>query len=172
MAIMNCQKTAIHKLIVNLKWSRLMYLKWLRGRFGVESCVQLSGREANEAIAELEEFLREETVSKMITQKQVNYIKFLWLSVDYAECEQGSRLLSNFLRNKYGVEKPEQLSKQQAFGCISAIKQMQKNAEARKGTITVANHTSINPTTGDPVAWITLADGRHIAVPLTDKMIQ
>lgn len=145
-AITNKQKAAIHALVSALKWSRQNYELWIFRTYGVNSCLALTIEQADRAIAEL----RAIEADTMITEKQINYIKFLWLSVYYAECAQGDNLLNNFLQHKFGASSVEKLTKKQAYGYIAAIKQMQRRRSAIK-----------IDTTG-PVLWITLPDGSRV----------
>lgn len=145
-AITDKQKAAIHALVSALKWSRRNYELWIYRTYGVNSCLAFDSEQADQAIAEL----RAIEADIMATEKQINYIKFLWLSVDYAECAQGDNLLNNFLQHKFGASSVEKLTKKQAHGCIAAIKQMQRR------------RSSIKIDTAGPVQWITLTDGSRV----------
>lgn len=145
-AITDKQKAAIHALVSSLGWPRRNYELWIYRTYGVNSCLAFDSEQADQAIAEL----RAIEAETMITQKQINFIRYLWLSVDYAECAQGSTLLNNFLRHKYNVESVEKLSKKQAFGCIAAIKRMQAKA------------SGVKIDTSGNIQWITLVDGSRV----------
>lgn len=169
--IHNSQKARIHALIAELGWSREEYVKWLEHRFGVNTCVSLQIATAAQAIDELEEILEANRAEFRATEKQINYIKYLWIGVDYAACAEGDKLLTNFLRRRYQVEAVEDLTRRQASGVISAIKRMQVNIRKRKGEVTIGR-ASIDPTTGEARAWATLEDGSRIPVDLNSKQIQ
>lgn len=169
--ITNRQKAEIHKLISELGWSRADYVKWLEHRFGVNTCVSLQIATAGQAIKELEEMLEANRAEFRATDKQVSYITYLWMSVDYAACNEGDRLLSNFLRRRYGVERPEELTRSHASGAIAAIKKMQANKEKSKGKVSIGR-AEIDPATGKARAWATLEDGSRVPVELGTRQIQ
>lgn len=158
MKITNGQKKIIHTLIGALGWSDKSYRDFLRRFCGVRSCVGLSYEQAENVIKELQEFQTE--CSPMITDKQIGYIKFLWLSVDYDQGNAGDKHLSRFLEKRYGVQRVEDLTKRQALGCISAIKRMQVNKRDRIGTLSVS--AVVSPE-GRGTAWVQMPTGERYA---------
>lgn len=171
MAITNTQKARIHALIADLGWSRADYVKWLEYRFGVNTCVSLQIDTAAQAIAELEDMLEANRAEFRATEKQINYIKYLWIGVDYAACTEGDKLLNTFLKRRYQVNAVEDLTRRQASGVISAIKRMQANKAKNKGKVSVGR-AEIDPATGNARAWVTLEDGSRMPVDLGPKKIQ
>lgn len=169
--ITNTQKARIHALIVELGWSRAEYVKWLKNRFGVDSCVSLQIATAAQAIDELRELLEANRAEIRATEKQINYIKYLWIGVDYAACNEGDKLLNTFLQRRYQVDTVEGLTRRQASGAISAIKRMQANIQKHKGEVAIGR-ASIDPATGKARAWVTLEDGSRVPVELGTKQIQ
>ena len=169
--ITNRQKAEIHKLISELGWSRADYVKWLEHRFGVNTCVSLQIATAAQAIKELEEILEANRAEFRATEKQIRYIKYLWIGVDYAACTEGDKLLNNFLNRRYKVNAIEDLSRKQASGVISAIKRMQANKEKNKGKVSIGR-AEIDPATGKARAWATLEDGSRVPVELGTRQIQ
>lgn len=137
------QKKEIHTIVSQLKWTRQVYEFWLDHNYGVDSCMDLTTCQADDAIYSLRRIAQE----SRITDKQISYIKFLWLSVDYSSCTEGNNLLNNFLTRKYGVDCVENLSKKQAFGAIAAIKNIQKN----KTTVKLDKQGGVD--------WVILEDG-------------
>lgn len=160
MKITKEQIKAIHTLKHSLKWDDEAYRSFLDGHFGAESCTELTTHQATAAIKVLSEVLEEADRSTKVTTKQISYIRFLWLQVDYGNAEEGDRYLSSFLFKKYKVKKPEQLSASQAFGAISAIKRMIEIAKTRK--VKVANNIVRDEKTGDSFVWVTLEDGTRV----------
>lgn len=169
--ITNNQKGRIHALIAELGWSRTEYITWLKSRFGVDSCVLLQIATATQAIDELEDILEANRAEFRATEKQISYIKYLWIGVDYAACTEGDKLLNTFLQRRYRVDTVEELTRSQASGVISAIKRMQANKEKSKGKVAIGR-SSIDPATGKARAWITLEDGSRILVDLNSNQIQ
>ncbi len=169
--ITNTQKGRIHKLIAELGWSRAEYVKWLEHRFGVNTCVSLQITTAAQAIKELEEILESNQAEIRATEKQISYIKYLWIGVDYAACTEGDKLLNTFLKRRYQVDAVEDLTRRQASGVISAIKRMQVNIQKHRGEVTIGR-ASIDPATGQARAWATLEDGSRVPVDLNSHKIQ
>lgn len=165
MQITNEQKKTIHTLVGVLGWSDQLYRDFLRRFAGVNSCTELSAQQAAGMIAELEVFKIE--CSPMITAKQVSYIKYLWLSVDYDQGNCGDKHLSSFLERRYGVNLPEELTKRQAFGCISAIKRMQANRKKQAGGTSVS--AVITPD-GEGAMWVQLPNGQRYACPIRNEV--
>ena len=113
----------IHTLKGILRWDNDTYRYFLEG-FGAESCTELSERKASEVIRLMHSLVEEAESDRKATPKQVSYIRYLWLGVDFSAGEEGDRLLSNFLKKKYKASKPEELTRPQAQGAIAAIKRM------------------------------------------------
>lgn len=132
----NKQKTLIHKLVSLLGWSSDEYKTWLFDNYRKYTSTNLVVADAAKAIETLKELVEAQEVERRITDKQINYIRFLWLGVDYVLCCNGNTLLNNFLLNRYGVGSIEELSRRQASGAIAAIKKMQINIDRKKGRIT------------------------------------
>lgn len=169
--ITNSQKGRIHKLTAELGWSRETYVRWLEGRFGVKSSLELESDTAREAIRELTEMVEALREESKATTAQISYIKYLWIGVDYAACNQGDKLLNSFLQRKYGVEHVEELTRGQASGAIAAIKRMQFNLQKRKGGISVGR-LMVDPVTGNGCAWVTLEDGSRALMQFNDEILQ
>lgn len=169
--ITNSQKKRIHALISELGWSRAEYVKWLEHRFGVNTCISLQIATAGQAIKELEEILEANRAEFRATEKQINYIKYLWIGVDYAACTEGDKLLNTFLQRRYQVDNVEELTRSQASGAISAIKRMQANKAKNRGKVTIGR-ASIDSATGKTRAWATLEDGNRIPINLNCDKIQ
>lgn len=165
MQITNEQKKTIHTLVGVLGWSDQLYREFLERFCGVKSCTGLLTEQAADVIAELEAFKME--CSPMITAKQISYIKYLWLSVDYDQGNCGDKHLSSFLEKRYGVNHPEELTKRQALGCISAIKRMQANREKQAGGTSVS--AVITPD-GEGTMWVQLPDGQRYACPIKKEV--
>lgn len=156
-AITQKQKAAIHICVSELKWTRAQYIDWLETRYDVGSCMELTTEQAADAIEEL----HAKAIDERITDRQIGYIKFLWLSVDYAECQQGDTYLNNFLQRHYNAPSVEHLSRKQAFGCIAAIKKMQRNKGRKPG---------IKIDYSGALGWITLSDGTRIPTLTNSKL--
>lgn len=120
----------IHILKSILRWDDETYRYFLEG-FGAESCTELSQQKASEVIRLMHSLAEEVESDRKATPKQASFIRYLWLEVDFSGGEEGDRLLSNFLKKRYKVSRPEELSRAQAQGAIAAIKRM-KARPARK----------------------------------------
>lgn len=110
------------------------YRYWLRSNFEVESCKLLTISEAETAIQMLQNMNNETLADFLITPKQVRYIKSLWIDIDVANCENGDKHLRGFLKNRFGVDRLEDLSRKQAHGAIAAVLRMKQ----RQATCSVA----------------------------------
>lgn len=164
MKITNEQKKQIHRLTSTLGFSDQAYRYYLESRYAVRSCLDLTHEQAEEVIYELKAEVAEQEKEKMITDKQVGYIKFLWLSVDYDQGNCGDKHLSSFLERKYKVRRPEELTKRQALGCISAIKRMQANLEKKVGSTSVSAIITADGKGG--TMWVQLPNGQRYACPI------
>ncbi|MEG1648315.1 MAG: phage protein GemA/Gp16 family protein [Rikenellaceae bacterium] len=144
-----------------LGWSNEEYKEWLMDNYNIDSIKEIEIAVAKRIISDLAYKDASQRVDK-ITLKQIGYIKYLWLSVDYERGNNGDTLLSTFLKNKFGVHCIEDLSPDQARGAIAAIKQMQRGY--KRGT-----HTS-NPfvldKNGNEAIYVYLADGSKLLLSL------
>lgn len=171
MKIDNKQKGHIHALIAELGWAREQYVQWLEHRFMVDSCASLDAHAANQAIDELRELIEANRAEFRATEAQIKFIRYLWLGVDYAACNEGDKLLNTFLRRRYNVGNIEELSRKQASGAIAAIKRMQVNLQRKRGEVSVGR-ASIDTETGQASAWVTMEDGSRILLELSSNPIQ
>ena len=166
----NKQKALIHKLVARLNWSSEGYKAWLYCNFHTYSSSRLDVADAAKAIEILKNLAESQESEYKITAKQISYIRFLWLGVDYALCCEGDTLLNNFLSRRYGVGSVEELSRRQAYGAIAAIKKMQVNIDRKKGEISVSR--AYTGTDGKNRAWITLPDGSKTLIELNNEKIE
>ena len=116
----------LHTLAGKVLPSDDIYRDWLFCNFEVKSCKLLTMSEAEIAISLLENINNEVQAAGMISPKQIRYIKSLWIDIDISQCENGDKHLKGFLRNKFGVERLEDLTRRQASGCIKAVLNMKQ----------------------------------------------
>ena len=153
------QIKAIHTFKARLKWDNDAYRNFLWGQCKVSSCTELTIIQAKECLQIMSELIEEAEQSDKCSIKQASYLRYQWLKVDYSNCDEGDRYLSSFLNKKYGVLKPESLSRTQAQGAIYAIKKMIENVN-KKG-VKVANNIVIDDKTGKQYVWVTSSDGKR-----------
>lgn len=158
----NKQKGMIHQCVVRLGWSEESYRKWLMSHFGVVSIKYFRITDAARCIKMLTDELEGLDNELMATEKQISYIKFLWIGVDYESGTSGDKLLNNFLQRKFKVESVNALSRKQAFGVISALKRMQRSPK-EKVTYVIDNKT------GCKCVTVRLGDGTSVFCPLSDN---
>lgn len=120
------QKAIIHKLASKLFLSKDNYRDMLKSITGYDSCTNLSVAQASLVIEKLNELLSQSNREIFITSKQINYIKFNWLSVDYEAGNNGDTHLNSFLLRRFGVNSVEELTRKQASGVVSAIRAIQR----------------------------------------------
>ncbi|MDR0510901.1 MAG: regulatory protein GemA [Rikenellaceae bacterium] len=107
--ISNQQKRQIHALVSALGWSDTFYRSFLHAFCGANSCTELTEEQASALIAELLD--AQDDCSPKATAKQVSYIKYLWLSVDYDQGNYGDKHLASFLARRFNVDRPEKLTR-------------------------------------------------------------
>lgn len=103
-----------------------IYRDWLWCNFQVKSCKLLTISEAETAISLLQNINNETQADYMITPKQIRYIKSLWIDIDISQCEAGDKHLRGFLRNRFRVDRLEDLTRKQAHGVIAAVLRMKQ----------------------------------------------
>lgn len=162
MKITSKQIAYIHTLVSKkLGWSNEEYKEWLMDNYNIDSIKDIDMTIAKRIISNLSYRDISQPITK-ITPKQIGYIKFLWLSVDYERGNNGDTLLSVFLKNKFGVNRIDELSPDQARGAIAAIKQMQRGY---KREAHVSNPFVVDKN-GNEAIYIYLADGSKLLLPL------
>lgn len=119
-------RTLASKVLLNTD----IYRDWLRSNFEVESCKLLTMSEADTAIQLLQNLDNETRADYMITPKQIRYIKSLWIDIDISQCEAGDKHLRGFLRNRFGADRLEDLTRKQAHGAIAAVLRMKQRQAA------------------------------------------
>ena len=165
-AITKRQGNFINKLVHDLGWTDFVYKNWLDAYYHVSDAQSLDKEKASNLIKDLEGILENQRTNsdgeKAITKKQANYLKLLWLDVDYSAGNSGNKHLSVFLEKQYGVKTVYDLTRKQAISCISTVQELIKQAKKREGKTTVLDRKGICKYCHQPIMWVQLEDGRRV----------
>lgn len=159
------QSRYVRRLVSELGWTDFVYRNWLDAYYKVGDCRELNKEKASSLIMDLEGILnnqRTPTGEKMITKKQANYLKLLWLDVDYSKGDSGDKHLSAFLEKQFGVKSVYDLSCKDAISCIRMVKALIEQAKVRAGETTVLSRKGVCKYCHQPIMWVQLEDGRRV----------
>ena len=151
----------LHVLYRTVGWDEEMYRDMLNYHFGVRSSKDLTFSQATGYISLLQQIIK--AMDNRITSKQMYLVHQLWAAIDYSGGKEGDTHLNAFLTKYYNKSTLAQLTKQEGIKLVKQIKQMTKQAEARKGHTTVLKRRTRCTGCGEWIMWVELKDGRREA---------
>lgn len=156
----------LHVLYRTVGWDEAMYREMLQANYAVRSTTDLTFEEASRFISLLHQVVK--VMDNRITEKQVHLVRKLWAAIDYSGGKEGDAHLNAFVARYYKVARVQGLTRQDGIKLIKQIKQMTKQAEARKGQTTVLKRRTRCTHCGQWIMWVELKDGRREAFDCDD----